>query len=116
MTFDQNLVSATISFPVLSDPAAHTGAEDALAAFEDRLWRTAEAIISSGASSISVVAETASLVRRHSATFASILSGADYFTSLGEDAGPLCQRALFSDIAAAEERLVSQLRQDLEDL
>lgn len=116
MTFDQNFHSEPHSFPVPSNAAVSNCEADTLAAFEDRLWQTAEAVIGSGASSISVVAETASLVRRQSELFASVLSGAAYMKSLGEDAGPLCDRSLEADIASTEERLIRQLRRDLVSL
>ena len=116
MTFDQNLQSAAAASPVPPGPITQDGAGDALAAFEDRLWQAAEAVVASGASSISMVAETASLVRRHSEMFASILSGAKYMTSLHADAGPRCETSLKADIARTEDRLIHQLKRELAEL
>ncbi len=116
MTFDHTLYSEALSFNPPSETPASTGVDDVLTAFETRLWRAAETIISSGASSISVVAETASIVRRHSDAFASFLSGARHLTALGEDGGPRSNGALDRDIARTEERLIRQLRKDLANL
>lgn len=116
MTFDQNLHAAANSCPMPPDAPRTCSEEDVISAFEDRLWRAAEEVIASGASSISVVAKTASLVRRHSDMFASILSGANHLKSLGVDGGPLCDRSLDQDLANTENRLISQLRRDLANL
>ncbi len=116
MTLDQNLHAAANSFPAPPVAPHPDRADDAQTAFEDRLWQAAEAVIASGASSISVVAETASLVRRQSELFASILSGAAHLKSLGADGGPACDQSLEQDLANTEERLISQLRRDLANL
>lgn len=113
MAFDQNLHSAPKTFPAFLGAPASTNIDDAVTAFEDRLWSAAEAVIAAGAPSMAVVATAASLVRRQSEMFASILSGAEYLSSLGEDAGPHCGEALNDDIAATQDRLIRRLQQDL---
>lgn len=119
MAFDQNLHSAPKSFPAhLSTPAsidvpASMNIEDAVAAFEDRLWSAAEAVIDAGAPSIAVVADAASIVRRQSEMFASIMSCTAYMTALGEDAGLRCEDAVNADIAATQDRLIRRLQEDL---
>ena len=116
MTLEQNLRFAEKAYPISVTPSAQRKEVDPPTEFDDRLWRTAEAVIANGASSISVVAEAASLVRRQSEKFASILSGARYLKSLGEDAGSLCKRSFESDIAHTEDRLILQLKRDLLNL
>ncbi len=120
MAFDQNLHSAPKSFPAFLSAPSSVGEDvdiaDIVAEFEDRLWSAAEAVIAAGAPSMDVVATTASLVRRQSEMFASILSGAEYMTSLGEDAGLACSEALSDDIAATQDHLISQLQRDLSGL
>lgn len=113
MAFEQNLHSTPKSFPAFLGASASIDVEDAVSSFEDRLWAAAEAVIASGAPSMAVVAIAASLVRRQSEMFASILSGAEYISSLGEDAGPHCTDALGDDLAATQDRLIHQLQQDL---
>lgn len=116
MAFDQNLHSAPKSFPAFLTAPPLIDADDAITAFEDRLWSAAEAIIAAGAPSMAVVATAASLVRHQSEMFASILSGAEHMNSLGEDAGPICGQALRDDIAATQDRLIRRLQQDLSGL
>ncbi len=116
MAFDQNLHSTPKSFPAFLSAPSPINIDDAVTAFEDRLWAAAEAVIAAGAPSMTVVATTASLVRRQSEMFASILSGAEYMTSLGEDAGLACSEALSDDIAATQDHLISQLQRDLSGL
>lgn len=113
MAFDQNLHSAPKSFPAFITAPPPINADDAIAAFEDRLWTAAEAIIAVGAPSMAVVATAASLVRRQSEMFASILSGVEHMNSLGKDAGLICGEALGDDIAATQDRLIRRLQQDL---
>lgn len=120
MAFDQNLHSAPKSFPAFLSAPSSVGEDvdiaDIVAEFEDRLWSAAEAVIAAGAPSMDVVATTASLVRRQSEMFASILSSAAYMKSLGEDGGLTCGKALGDDIAATQDRLVRHLQQDLSAL
>lgn len=116
MAFDTNLHSTPKSFPAFLTAPANVDLDDAISAFEDRLWSAAETAIAAGAPSIAIVAVAASLVRRQSETFASILSGAEYMSSLGEDAGPQCSKALGGDIAAAQDRLIRRLQEDLASL
>ncbi len=113
MAFDQNLHSAPKTFPAfLSNPPA-ANIDDAVAAFEDRLWAAAEAIIDAGAPSIAAVATAASIVRRQSEMFASIMSSTAYMTALGEEAGLCGEDAVNDDIAATQDRLIRRLEEEL---
>ena len=116
MAFDQNLHSAPKSFPAFAPSSPPIDVDQAVAAFEDRLWSTAEAIIAAGAPSIAIVATAASLVRRQSERFASILSGAEYMSSLGDDGGMRHVGALNDDLTATQDRLIHRLLQDLSGL
>lgn len=113
MAFDQNLHSAPKTLPAFLGAPAPADIDDAITAFEDRLWSAAEAVIAAGAPSMAAVATAASLVRRQSEMFASILSSTAYMQSLGEDAGLICDDALNDDIAATQDRLIRRLQQDL---
>lgn len=116
MAFDQTQLSTPKTFPAFLSASSPLNVDDAVTEFEDRLWVAAEAAIAAGAPSMAIVATTASLVRRQSEMFASILSGAEHLRSLGEDAGPVCGEALSDDIAATQDRLISQLQRDLSGL
>lgn len=116
MAFDQNLHSAPKSFPAFMAPSPSIDIDQAVAAFEDRLWAAAEAVIAEGAPSIAIVASAASLVRRQSEMFESILSGAEHLSSLGKDEGFHRGDALNNDIAATEDRLIGGLQTELSRL
>ena len=113
MALDQHHHSTTKTFPAFLCASERFAADDTIAAFEDRLWDAAEEAIAAGAASINVVAEAASIVRRQSETYASILSGANYMRSLGEDAGPICNQSLSEDISNTENRLIFRLQKDM---
>ncbi len=112
MPFDQRLHTTTTTYPAFLSASAFDP-DSAIANFEDRLWNEAEAFMAAGAPSISVVAQAASIVRRHSDQFASVLSGVVHMKTLGEDAGPVCGQALDNDIASTGDRLIGRLQQDL---
>ena len=116
MAFDQNLHSTPKSFPAFAPSSPPIDIDHTIAAFEDRLWSAAEAVIAAGAPSIAIVATAASLVRHQSERFASILSGASYLSSLGDDAGMRCDETLSDDLIATQDRLIRRLLQDLSAL
>lgn len=113
MAFDQNLQSKNATSPITAMTADPYDIQDALIAFEDRLWSAVETIVGSRTLKIGVVAVSASLVHRQREIFASFLSGANHSKPQANGSEKTGRQSLSDDIACTADRLIRQLRQEL---